>query len=314
MFSAVRYVRVIIPNAIISFGLLCDPGGDVSVLVAPEDALPSRPLRGRLRLLAGRRRHGGRRPAGGTRPGLRLQRPAGRRPGAAQRRPLRSVQRVAGVRRQEPKPPGVPRHAGTLRDHHKHRANVRMHVVVAHVCWLQVGRAQTRGRACVRSQVGPGAAANFRHPVELASGLMPVVVKESSAAAVNLSMLTADVFAIFCGIFIFRYSVSPGEEEHRSGPSRPRSAVTSQVCTWCRWWPSSSVSSPSTPYPRPRAPSAPHPCQRKVATTTHPNRKWRRDRRKWSRGTALMLLSALDCETSKMFWDFILFFPQFWKA
>ncbi|XP_061636835.1 solute carrier family 35 member F2-like isoform X5 [Phyllopteryx taeniolatus] len=144
--------------------------------------------------------------------------------------------------------------------------------------------------------------------------LMPVVVKESSAAAVNLSMLTADVFAIFCGIFIFRYSVSPGEEEHRSGPSRPRSAVTSQVCTWCRWWPSSSVSSPSTPYPRPRAPSAPHPCQRKVATTTHPNRKWRRDRRKWSRGTALMLLSALDCETSKMFWDFILFFPQFWKA
>ncbi|XP_061536878.1 solute carrier family 35 member F2-like [Phycodurus eques] len=38
--------------------------------------------------------------------------------------------------------------------------------------------------------------------------LMPVVVKESSAAAVNLSMLTADVFAIFCGIFIFRYSFS----------------------------------------------------------------------------------------------------------
>lgn len=38
--------------------------------------------------------------------------------------------------------------------------------------------------------------------------LMPVVIKESSAAAVNLSMLTADVFSIFCGIFIFHYNVS----------------------------------------------------------------------------------------------------------
>ncbi|XP_077396558.1 solute carrier family 35 member F2-like isoform X2 [Festucalex cinctus] len=37
--------------------------------------------------------------------------------------------------------------------------------------------------------------------------LMPVVMKESSAAAVNLSMLTADIFSIFCGIFIFRYNV-----------------------------------------------------------------------------------------------------------
>ncbi|XP_061684516.1 solute carrier family 35 member F2-like isoform X2 [Syngnathoides biaculeatus] len=35
--------------------------------------------------------------------------------------------------------------------------------------------------------------------------LMPVVVKESSAAAVNLSMMTADVFSVFCGVFIFRY-------------------------------------------------------------------------------------------------------------
>ncbi|XP_077421579.1 solute carrier family 35 member F2-like [Vanacampus margaritifer] len=38
--------------------------------------------------------------------------------------------------------------------------------------------------------------------------LMPVVMKESSAAAVNLSMLTADIFSIFCGIFIFRYNFS----------------------------------------------------------------------------------------------------------
>ncbi|XP_019716937.1 solute carrier family 35 member F2-like [Hippocampus comes] len=38
--------------------------------------------------------------------------------------------------------------------------------------------------------------------------LMPVVIKESSAAAVNLSMLTADVFSIFCGIFIFHYNFS----------------------------------------------------------------------------------------------------------
>ncbi|XP_077468416.1 solute carrier family 35 member F2-like isoform X3 [Stigmatopora argus] len=38
--------------------------------------------------------------------------------------------------------------------------------------------------------------------------LMPLVVKESGAAAANLSMLSADVFAVFCGIFLFGYQVS----------------------------------------------------------------------------------------------------------
>ncbi|XP_057685104.1 solute carrier family 35 member F2-like [Corythoichthys intestinalis] len=38
--------------------------------------------------------------------------------------------------------------------------------------------------------------------------LMPVVIKESSATAVNLSMLTADIFAVFCGIFLFHYHFS----------------------------------------------------------------------------------------------------------
>lgn len=34
---------------------------------------------------------------------------------------------------------------------------------------------------------------------------MPVVVKMTSATAVNLSLLTADLFSLFCGIFLFGY-------------------------------------------------------------------------------------------------------------
>lgn len=37
---------------------------------------------------------------------------------------------------------------------------------------------------------------------------MPVVVKMTSATAVNLSLLTADLFSLFCGLFLFMYKVS----------------------------------------------------------------------------------------------------------
>ncbi|XP_070773712.1 solute carrier family 35 member F2-like [Enoplosus armatus] len=37
---------------------------------------------------------------------------------------------------------------------------------------------------------------------------MPVVVKMTSATAVNLSLLTADLFSLFCGIFLFHYKFS----------------------------------------------------------------------------------------------------------
>lgn len=37
---------------------------------------------------------------------------------------------------------------------------------------------------------------------------MPVVVKMTSATAVNLSLLTADLFSLFCGVFLFHYSFS----------------------------------------------------------------------------------------------------------
>lgn len=43
---------------------------------------------------------------------------------------------------------------------------------------------------------------------------MPVVVKLTSAAAVNLSLLTADLFSLFCGIFLFHYKVS-GTRKHQ---------------------------------------------------------------------------------------------------
>ncbi|XP_061754915.1 solute carrier family 35 member F2-like [Nerophis ophidion] len=37
---------------------------------------------------------------------------------------------------------------------------------------------------------------------------MPVVVKRTSATAVNLSLLTAALFSLFCGIFLFHYTFS----------------------------------------------------------------------------------------------------------
>ncbi|XP_024133219.1 solute carrier family 35 member F2 [Oryzias melastigma] len=37
---------------------------------------------------------------------------------------------------------------------------------------------------------------------------MPIVVKLTSATSVNLSLLTADLFSLFCGIFLFHYSFS----------------------------------------------------------------------------------------------------------
>uniref|UniRef100_A0A8B9HB61 Info solute carrier family 35 member F2, like n=1 Tax=Astyanax mexicanus TaxID=7994 RepID=A0A8B9HB61_ASTMX len=37
---------------------------------------------------------------------------------------------------------------------------------------------------------------------------MPLVVKLTSATAVNLSLLTADLFSLFCGLFLFQYSFS----------------------------------------------------------------------------------------------------------
>eukprot|EP00066_Takifugu_rubripes_P020342 XP_011609608.1 PREDICTED: solute carrier family 35 member F2 [Takifugu rubripes] len=37
---------------------------------------------------------------------------------------------------------------------------------------------------------------------------MPSVVKATSATAVNLSLLTADLFSLFCGIFLFQYKFS----------------------------------------------------------------------------------------------------------
>ncbi|XP_030600896.1 solute carrier family 35 member F2-like isoform X1 [Archocentrus centrarchus] len=37
---------------------------------------------------------------------------------------------------------------------------------------------------------------------------MPIVIKRSSATSINLSLLTADLFSLFCGIFLFQYNFS----------------------------------------------------------------------------------------------------------
>lgn len=40
---------------------------------------------------------------------------------------------------------------------------------------------------------------------------MPVVIKKTSATAVNLSLLTADLYSLFCGLFLFHYKVCGNE-------------------------------------------------------------------------------------------------------
>lgn len=37
---------------------------------------------------------------------------------------------------------------------------------------------------------------------------MPLVMKRTSATAVNLSLLTADLYSLFCGLFLFHYQVT----------------------------------------------------------------------------------------------------------
>lgn len=37
---------------------------------------------------------------------------------------------------------------------------------------------------------------------------MPIVMEMTSATAVNLALLTADLFSLFCGLFLFQYKVS----------------------------------------------------------------------------------------------------------
>lgn len=39
---------------------------------------------------------------------------------------------------------------------------------------------------------------------------MPIVMEMTSATAVNLALLTADLFSLFCGLFLFHYRVSNG--------------------------------------------------------------------------------------------------------
>ena len=40
---------------------------------------------------------------------------------------------------------------------------------------------------------------------------MPVMIKQTSAAVVNLSILSADFYAILAGLLLFKYSVSDND-------------------------------------------------------------------------------------------------------
>lgn len=60
---------------------------------------------------------------------------------------------------------------------------------------------------------------------------MPVVVEMTSATAVNLSLLTADLFSLFCGIFLFHYTVSCFCLCHIAGSMKPVYLYTSYRTT-----------------------------------------------------------------------------------
>nr|XP_020467164.1 solute carrier family 35 member F1 isoform X2 [Monopterus albus] len=50
---------------------------------------------------------------------------------------------------------------------------------------------------------------------------MPVVVKRTSATSVNLSLLTADLYSLFCGLFLFHYKDPRVYKQFRNTGSQP---------------------------------------------------------------------------------------------
>ncbi|XP_078226105.1 solute carrier family 35 member F1 isoform X2 [Callithrix jacchus] len=57
---------------------------------------------------------------------------------------------------------------------------------------------------------------------------MPVVIKKTSATSVNLSLLTADLYSLFCGLFLFHYKArfcGPGEEAREVTPDSSEHGV-----------------------------------------------------------------------------------------
>lgn len=59
---------------------------------------------------------------------------------------------------------------------------------------------------------------------------MPVVVKMTSATAVNLSLLTADLFSLYCGIVLFHYNVSFGLLLFHEQQASTKKYAASQGC------------------------------------------------------------------------------------
>lgn len=61
-----------------------------------------------------------------------------------------------------------------------------------------------------------GYLAGFVVCLSLFSALMPFVMRCSSAALVNLSLLTSDFYGLLFGLFLFKYTVSWNEQEDHS--------------------------------------------------------------------------------------------------
>ncbi|KAM3600777.1 uncharacterized protein V6R79_002431 [Siganus canaliculatus] len=74
---------------------------------------------------------------------------------------------------------------------------------------LQLAALETRAVAAIKWNIGVSALFVIYVLCMFALySFMPVVVKMTSATTVNLSLLTADLFSLFCGIFLFSYKFS----------------------------------------------------------------------------------------------------------
>ncbi|XP_008301325.1 solute carrier family 35 member F2-like [Stegastes partitus] len=83
-----------------------------------------------------------------------------------------------------------------------------IHYISVCICLLGVGAMVGADLLSGRDQGSRLLFASFALCMFALYSFMPIVMKLSSATSVNLSLLTADLFSLFCGIFLFHYSFS----------------------------------------------------------------------------------------------------------
>ena len=60
---------------------------------------------------------------------------------------------------------------------------------------------------------------------------MPVVLRRTSATAVNLSLLTTDLYSPFCGLFLFHYKVRPTNRYDSHSHAHTHTHTHTHICS-----------------------------------------------------------------------------------